>query len=158
MSGRARDGLRARRRGGARAMAAAVLLAASAGCGTELFTGPEVELTGVEPGPAVYRASGAFAGLAYPATGRATYWIDGEGNAALELDADFSTPDLPERIVFLSNAQDLGDAVRVGRLEDGAGPARWTFRMPRGAVWRWVTVYSEGLGVAAARAELVPEG
>ena len=146
------------RRGRVRGVAAAALLAASAACGTELFTGPEVELTGVEPGPAVYRAAGAFAGVAYPATGRATYWIDEEGNAALELDADFSTPDVPERAVFLSNAEDLGDAVRVGPLEDGAGPARWTFRMPRGAVWRWVVVYSEGLGVAAARAELVPQG
>ena len=141
----------------ARGLLAVGLLAAAA-CGAELFTGPEVELTEVEPGPAVYLASGPFRPLAYPVTGGATYRIDEEGHAALELGADFSTPDLPGRAVYLANDEGLGDAVRVGSLDAETGPVRWTFRMPRGAVWRFVLVYSEGLGVSVARAELVPQG
>lgn len=140
----------------ARASPTAIAVLLAAGCGGEIFTGPEVEATSVEPGPAAYRASGAFESLGYRTTGRASYVIDEEGNAALELDAAFSTPPVPGRAVFLSNTVELGDAVRVAALDVETGPARWTFRMPRGAVWRYVLVWSEELGVAVARAELVP--
>lgn len=137
---------------------AGLLLAAlAAGCGSEFFTGPDVEVIDTEPGPIVYSASGSFSPLAYAASGRATYVLDDEGNAALEL-TDFSTAPVPGRAVFLSNDPGLGEAVRVGPLEDGSTSARWTFRMPRGAVWRYVLVWSEALGVGVARAELTPDG
>ncbi|MBW3534846.1 MAG: hypothetical protein KY453_06450 [Gemmatimonadetes bacterium] len=127
------------------------------GCGGEFFTGPQVDVTDVEPGPAVYSASGSFSPLAYAASGRATYRIDEEGNAALEL-SELSIPPVPGTAVFLSNEPDLAGAVRVGDLAPGLTSARWTFRMPRGAVWRYVLVWSEELGVGVGRAALTPDG
>lgn len=139
------------------ARAGLLLAALAAGCSTEFFTGPEVEVTDTEPGPLVYSASGTFSPLAYAASGRATYVLDDEGNAALEL-SDLSTAPVPGRAVFLSNDPGLGEAVRVGGLDEESTSARWTFRMPRGAVWRYVLVWSEALGVGVAQAELTPDG
>ena len=132
-----------------------LLLAALAGCG-DLLLPPEVE-PGGEPGPAVYTATGALQPIAYPATGRATYVLDDNGQAALSLSPDFSVPAVPRVSIFLSNSPDLTRAVKVGELGAPTGAHRWTFRVPRGAVWTWVVLWSEELGVVVARASLLPQ-
>jgi hypothetical protein len=134
---------------------ALLLLGALFGCG-ELPLAPQVETAG-EPGAAVYTAGGALERLAYDATGRATYALDGAGLASLALSADFRIPAVPEVSVFLSNTPDLREAVKVAELGSDRGAQRWTFRMPRGAVWSWVVLWSEELGVAVARARLSPQ-
>ena len=132
-----------------------LLLTALAGCG-ELLLPPEVE-PGGEPGPAVYTAAGPLQAIAYPATGRAIYVLDDNGQAALSLSPDFSVPAVPRVSIFLSNSPDLSQAVKVGRLGAPTGAQRWTFRVPRGAVWSWAVLWSEELGVGVARAPLRPQ-
>jgi hypothetical protein len=134
--------------------AAVALLMALAGCG-ELPLPPEVEAGG-EPGPAVYTAGGGFEPIAYRPTGGATYVLDDNGRAALSLSSDFSVPAVPRVSIFLSNSADLAQAVKVGALGSPTGPQRWTFRVPRGAVWGWAVLWSEELRVGVARAPLRP--
>ncbi len=140
-------------------LAAGLLLApaalATAGCQGALPTAPDVEGSTAEPGPAAYQATGPFVRAAYPVTGRASYWIDAEGHAALAFDDAFSEPEVPDPVVLLTNASGLDGAVRVGKVS-GDGAQRWTFLMPRGAVWRYAVIWSAGLGVEVGRAELVP--
>jgi hypothetical protein len=151
----------ARRR---RRVAPAAKLAASAAlcaCGAltacaELPTPPRVE-PGGEPGAAVYTAAGAFEATGYLASGHATYSIDDDGRAALALSPDFSVPAVPGVSIFLSHAPDLSEAVKVGRLEGRSGAQRWTFKVPRGAVWSWTVLWSEELRVGVARARLRPQ-
>lgn len=134
--------------------AALALAAALAGCG-ELPLPPELE-SGGEPGTPVYAASGSFEPMGYAVRGGATYVLDRDGGAALSLSEDFDSPPVPRVSVFLSNTPDLGRAVKVGELGGAAGARRWTFRVPRGAVWSWVLLWSEQLRVGLARAPLQP--
>jgi hypothetical protein len=131
------------------------LFAVLAGCG-ELPLPPTVEAGG-EPGPAVYIAVGAVQPAGYPATGLATYRLDENGQAALSLSPDFTVPPVPRLSVFLSNSPDLTQAVKVAPLGSPTGAQRWTFRVPRGAVWSWVVLWSEELRVVVARALLQPQ-
>ena len=85
--------------------------------------------------------------MGYSATGRATYLLDEAGMAALTLSADFTVPDVPRVSIFLSNSPDLELAVKVGELQTRTGAQRWTFRVPRGAVWSWTVLWSEELWV-----------
>ena len=135
-----------------RAAFALLLAATVAGCG-ELPLAPDLE-PGGEPGPAVYTAGGAFAPVAYATQGRATYSLDDNGQAALAFSADFTVPAVPKIVVLLSNTDGLDQAVRVGDLKANSGAQRWTFRVPRGAVWRSTVLWSEELGVEVARARL----
>ena len=130
--------------------------AVAAAC-AELPLPPQVESAG-EPGAPIYVASGAFTPMGYSATGRATYLLDEAGMAALTLSADFTVPDVPRVSIFLSNSPDLELAVKVGELQTRTGAQRWTFRVPRGAVWSWTVLWSEELWVGVARARLQPEG
>jgi hypothetical protein len=129
-----------------------LVAAALAGC-AELPLPPEVE-SGGEPGAAVYTASGELQAIAYRPTGRATYVLDDNGQAALSLSPDFTLPAVPRVSIFLSNSPDLGSAVKVGELKAPTGAQRWTFKVPRGAVWTWAVLWSEELGVGVARAPL----
>ena len=125
-------------------------------CGCEeLLLPPEVEPAG-EPGTAIYSAAGPFVGAGYVASGRATYLIDDAGRAALSLSDNFSIPAVPGVAIFLSDSPDLERAVKVGDLEAPSGAQRWTFSVPRGAVWRWVVLWSEELSVGVANARLEP--
>jgi hypothetical protein len=132
-----------------------LLLAALAGCG-ELPLPPSVEAGG-EPGPPVYTAAGPLQPIGYQATGRATYLLDDNGQAALSLSPDFTVQPVPRVSVFLSNSPDLAQAVKVAELGSPTGAQRWTFRVPRGAVWSWVVLWSEELRVGVARAFLQPQ-
>jgi hypothetical protein len=132
-----------------------VASAALAACG-ELALPPQVEAGG-EPGPAVYAASGPLEGVSYTVTGRATYVLDDNGQAALSLSTDFRLPSVPGVSIFLSNSPDIGQAVKVAALQSTSGGQRWTFRVPRGAVWAWAVLWSEELGVPVARAQLAPQ-
>ena len=136
----------------ARLAAAVLLAAAAAGCAEPLLP-PQVEAGG-EPGAPVYRASGLFTGS--DTNGSATYLIDDEGQAALSLSSDFAVRAVPRVSIFLSNTPDLAEAVKVAELPGTSGAMRWTFRVPRGAVWRWVVLWSEEGRVQVARAELLP--
>jgi hypothetical protein len=131
-----------------------LLLAALAGC-RELPLPPEVEAGG-EPGPPVYTAAGGMEPMAYASSGLATYVLDDDGRAALSLSADFAIPKVPRVSVFLSNSPDLTQAVKVAPLQSSAGAQRWTFKVPRGAVWTWAVLWSEELGVGIAKARLLP--
>jgi hypothetical protein len=137
-----------------RPVARAVVLILLAAC-SELPLPPELE-AGREPGAAIYTASGPMEGAGRPATGTATYVLDAAGRAALSLSADFSIPPVPDVFVLLSDNGRYDDAVKVADLGEAGGPKRWTFKVPRGAVWRWVILWSEALDVEVARAHLEP--
>ena len=137
----------------AASLIALVGLVALAGCDAPLLP-PEVEAGG-EPGAPVYTASGALAGGAYPSSGRVTYVLDANGQAALSLSPDFAVPDVPRVSIFLSHSPELTQAVKVAELRASRGAQRWTFKVPRGAVWSWAVLWSEELRVSVARAQLV---
>ena len=141
-----------RRRGPGAGLAALVLLAW--GCGDAPL--PTALEPAADQGAPVYTASGVFQRLGYPASGRATYTLDAAGVAALSFDASFSVPEVPRVWVFLSDDGRIQSGVRVGALASPAGAQRWTFRVPRGAVWRWAVLWSEELRVDVARARLSP--
>ena len=118
---------------------------------------PQVEESG-EPGVPIYVAAGAFEPIInITPTGRAEYILDTAGMAALSLSSDFSIPAIPKVSIFLSNTPDLSQAIKVGELTGTAGPQRWTFRVPPGAVWKWAVLWSEERSVGVARAELLPQ-
>jgi hypothetical protein len=139
---------------GVSAARAATLLALAllAGC-VELPLPPQVE-PGGEPGPPVYSSVGQLESFTSAVVGRATYVLDDNGQAALSLSADFRVPDVPRMSIFLSNQPDVAEAVKVGELKAPTGAQRWTFRVPRGAVWRWAVIWSEEVRVGVARARL----
>jgi hypothetical protein len=121
----------------------------------ELLLPPELEAGG-EPGPAIYTASGALQSRRDVARGSATYTLDDAGRAALALSADFRVPDAPRVFAILTDSGQIEDGVTVGRLLSTSGAHRWTFVVPRGAVWRWVLLWSEEARVEVARAQLEP--
>ena len=141
------------RRAGGAWLALGVALA-SAACSAQPLA-PQLE-SGPEPGTPVYTAAGVFAQSTYPIMGSATYTLDDNGQAALALSADFGIPAVPGVAVFLSNGAGLDQAVRVGPLESNAGAQRWTFKVPRGAVWSRAVLWSEELRVEVAEAQLDP--
>ena len=134
-------------------VALAVALATTA-CSAQPLA-PQLE-AGPEPGTPVYTAAGAFDHATIAATGSATYTLDDNGDAALALSADFGIPAVPGVAVFLSNTTGLDQAVRVGPLKSNTGAQRWTLKVPRGAVWRWVVLWSEAAGVQVTEATLDP--
>lgn len=139
----------ARRKGGA---AAAGLLALLAGC-RDLPLPVEVE-AGPEPGAAVYSSTGSLQTVQYRALGTVAYTIDRDGHAALALQPDFDM-DAPLRVsVFLGLSPDLERAVKVGDVTSSKGAQRWTFWMPKGAIWTWVILWSEDVSAQVARARL----
>lgn len=146
--------MKAGRRVGALGLAVALAWAAS-GC-AELALAPELEAGG-EPGAAVYIAAGVFEGrLNTTVKGTATYLLDDNGQAALALSSDFNAPAFPRIAVFLSHTAGLEQAARVGDLKSTTGAQRWTFKVPRGAVWERAILWSEELGVEVAHARLLP--
>ena len=134
---------------------ALLALMALAACSELPPLAPHVE-PGGEPGAPIYTASGTFERIGYPASGRATYVLDDNGQAALTLSPDFALPDVPGVSIFLSHSPDLREAVKVAALRTATGAQRWTFKVPRGAVWTWVVLWSEELRVGVARAPLTP--
>jgi hypothetical protein len=130
------------------------LLPLLAAC-SELPLPPELEAGG-EPGPAIHTATGTFGSEAYRARGSATYTLDDAGHAALSLSTDFAIPAVPRVSIFLTDTGRLADAVKVGELTAASGAQRWTFMVPRGAVWRYALLWSEELWVEVSRARLEP--
>ena len=140
-----------------RAFPALLALSILAGC-QDLILPPQVEAAG-EPGIPIYVAAGTFEPIInVTPNGGAEYILDAVGMAALSLSSDFSIPTIPMVSIFLSNTPDLSEAVKVGELTGNAGPQRWTFRVPPGAVWKWAVLWSEERSVGVARAELLPQG
>src|SRR5262249_41114872 len=137
---------------GVKRAAALVLLLAAASC-QDPIQPPEVSAGG-EPGNPVLRAAGRFEKISFEATGSATYTLDDNGGAALALSADFAVPAVPGTSIYLSDSGDLARAVKVGELKAARGAQRWTFTVPRGAVWTWALLWSRDLGTGVARARL----
>ena len=48
----------------------------------------------------------------------------------------------------------MEDAVKVGEITVLSGAQRWTFAVPRGAVWRYALLWSEELWIEVGRARL----
>ena len=120
---------------------------------SELPLPPELEEAG-EPGPVIHTATGDFLNGAFDVGGRATYTVDDGGRAALTLSATFSAPDVPRLAIFLSDTGRMEDAVKVGEITVLSGAQRWTFAVPRGAVWRYALLWSEELWIEVGRARL----